>query len=128
VILAATFSLMRHFRSRDMVPAMALGGVITALIALPFATPAAVDGGDALALAVMGLVMLPLSFAMMAVGPRYIPAPEVSLTLLLESVLGPLWVWLALGEDPGEATLLGGAIVIAALAGNAAAALRRERP
>jgi drug/metabolite transporter (DMT)-like permease len=102
--------------------------VITALIALPFATPAAVDGGDALALAVMGLVMLPLSFAMMAVGPRYIPAPEVSLTLLLESVLGPLWVWLALGEDPGEATLLGGAIVIAALAGNAAAALRRERP
>jgi drug/metabolite transporter (DMT)-like permease len=124
IILASTFSLMRFHRGRDMVPAMALGGVVTALVALPLATPSTLAGADVQILLVMGLVMLPLSFGFMTIGPRYIPAPEVGLMLLMESVLGPLWVWLALGEDPGEATLVGGAVVIAALAGNAVASLR----
>ena len=51
--------------------------------------------------------------------------PEVSLILLLETVVGPFWVWLVLGEAPSQRAALGGAIVIAALAGHALAALRR---
>jgi drug/metabolite transporter (DMT)-like permease len=72
----------------------------------------------------MGLYMLPVGTALMFLGPRYIPAPEVGLLLLLESILGPVWVWLALGEEPGSSTLLGGAIVLSTLAINTVWALR----
>ena len=71
--------------------------------------------------------MVPIGSALMFLGPRYIPAPEVGLLMLLESVLGPVWVWLALGEAPGDYTLLGGAIVLLTLAGNAAWALKNHR-
>ena len=54
----------------------------------------------------------------MYLGPRYIPAAEVGLLMLLESILGPLWVWLFLDEEPGHLTLIGGAIVISTLAIN----------
>ena len=102
-----------------MVPALAFGGVVTALAVLPLAAPATISGPDFTILLGMGLVMLPLSFALMFIGPRYIPAPEVSLILLLESLLGPLWVWLVLSEAPGFYTLIGGTIILVALAGNA---------
>jgi drug/metabolite transporter (DMT)-like permease len=75
----------------------------------------------------MGLYMLPIGTALMFIGPRYIPAPEVGLLLLLESVLGPVWVWLALGEAPGSYTLVGGAIVLSTLALNTVWALRQRR-
>ena len=123
--LAASFSLIRHHRARNMVPTMALGGLVTAVMVVPLAQPAALAGGDLVVLLAMGLVMLPVSFGLMAIGPRYIPAPEVSLVLLLEAVLGPLWVWLALGEDPGLRTLAGGAVVIGTLAVHSVVTLRR---
>ena len=66
--------------------------------------------------ALLGLVVLPTAFGLMAVGPRYLPAPEVGLLLLGETVLGPIWVWLVLGETPGSSTLTGGALVILTLA------------
>jgi len=125
--LAVNFSVLRHHHKRNMVPSMGLGGLVAAAIALPLAEPHLVVGGDIAILAVMGLVMFPLSFGLLFVGPRYLPAPEVGLMMLLEAVLGPLWVWLAIGEDPGAATLVGGAVVIAALAVHSALALREER-
>jgi drug/metabolite transporter (DMT)-like permease len=72
----------------------------------------------------MGLYMLPVATALMFAGPRYIPAPEVGLLLLLESILGPVWVWLVLGEQPGNSTLLGGVIVISTLVINTVWALK----
>ena len=68
-----------------------------------------------LMMAGLGILILPLSFAMLTLAPLYIPAAEVSLVILLETVLGPLWVWLVLAEDPGSRTLIGGGIVLAAL-------------
>ena len=57
-------------------------------------------------------------------GARRIPVAEASLIGVLESVLGPVWVWLALGENPGVPSLVGGAVVLAALAGHTLADLR----
>jgi drug/metabolite transporter (DMT)-like permease len=54
---------------------------------------------------------------------RALLAPELALLGLLEVVLGPLWAWLGAGETPAQATLLGGALVLVALAGNEIAAL-----
>jgi drug/metabolite transporter (DMT)-like permease len=56
-----------------------------------------------------------------------VPAPEVALLMLLETVLGPLWVWLGVGEEPPPATFLGGAIVLGAVALHAAWRLSRRR-
>jgi drug/metabolite transporter (DMT)-like permease len=115
-VLGTCFALTRRYRERYVVPAMALSGVFSALLVLPVASPLSVASSDVAALGVMGLVVLPLSFGLIFLGPRYIPAPEVSLVLLLEAVLGPYWVWLALGEEPSARTLVGGSVVLATLA------------
>jgi drug/metabolite transporter (DMT)-like permease len=70
--------------------------------------------------------VLPLSFGLLTLGPRYLPAPEVSLLLLLETVLGPLLVWVAIGEAVSDSTLVGGVIVLIALAANAVLGLVRR--
>ncbi len=105
---------------------LGIGGLVAALVALPLAAPLTVGGSDLWALGVMGLVMIPLSFGLLFVGPRYLPAPEVELMMLLEAVLGPLWVWLIIGENPGLAAIIGGTIVLGALAVHAVLALREE--
>ena len=61
-------------------------------------------------------------------GSRHLPAAELALLALTEVVLGPIWVWLGIGETPSLATLSGGAVVLAAIAGNALSGLRRWRP
>ena len=128
IAMAGSLSITRHYKERDMVPAMALAGFLTALLALPLATPAQINGQDMLLLAILGLFILPAAFGLMYIGPRYIPAPEVSLLSLLEAVLGPLWVWLALGEQPGATTLIGGSFIVATLAGNAIIGMREAVP
>ena len=128
VAMAISLSITRRYKERDMVPAMALGGFLTALLAAPLATPTHVSGADMGYLALQGFLILPAAFGLMYIGPRYIPAPEVSLLSLLEAVIGPVWVWLALGEKPEPATLIGGGFIIALLAGNALISLRETSP
>jgi drug/metabolite transporter (DMT)-like permease len=122
--LGGSFVVIGRHRDRTMVPAMALGGLVAALLALPLASPLTATASDFRYLAISGLVVLPLGFGLLAVAPRYIPGAEVALITLLEAVLGPLWVWLALGEVPAPAAVLGGSIVIGALAFNSVAMLR----
>lgn len=62
-----------------------------------------------------GGVIIPISFFCLATAPKYIPAPEVAMFYLLETVLAPVWVWLVFNEVPSRDTLIGGAILIAAL-------------
>jgi drug/metabolite transporter (DMT)-like permease len=66
-------------------------------------------------MAVNAILVLPLSSALLALGPRYIPAAEVAMFYLLETVLAPIWVWLAVGEEPTVSSLAGGAIIIVTL-------------
>ena len=124
--LAIQFNILRRYRAVNMIPAIAVGNLITALVSLPFADTLAIVPMDVLWLCLLGVAVMPVAAALIVTGPRYLPAPEVSLVLLLETVVGPFWVWLALGEVPSGRAFLGGAIVIAALAGHATAALRRR--
>ena len=127
ILAAVSLSMIRNFRERSMVPAAALAGVLSALWVIPLAQPTSVTPNETPLIIVMGLLMLPLAFAFMYIGPRYLPAAEVSLMVLLEAILGPLWVWLVVGEDPGGYTLVGGTIVLVALAVNALLP-RQRRP
>ncbi len=122
--LACGFTFARRFPHSSTFAAISCSGLLTAALMLPLAAPLAVTPSDMGYLLIMGVYMIPLGTALMFAGPRYIPAAEVGLLLLLETILGPVWVWLVLGEVPGERTLIGGAIVVATLAINTAWALK----
>ncbi len=114
--LAGTFTVLRRSRARNMVPATALGGLLTAFLVLPFADPGSLEGDRLGMMLFLGLVILPIAFGLITLGPRRVPAPEVALLMLLETVLGPFWVWLVVGEEPDALTLVGGTIVLSAVA------------
>lgn len=121
--LGITFVIVRHRKAVNMMPAMSMGKLISAAAALPLATPLGMTPTGLAMMLLWGLLLLPLSFGLLTLGPRYIPAPEVSLLLLLETVLGPLIVWYAIGEAVSQSTLVGGFIVLIALAANAVVGL-----
>jgi drug/metabolite transporter (DMT)-like permease len=99
----------------SMAPATCLSQAILVVAFLPYASPAEIGGDDIGWLAALGIGQIGLGFALLTVGARLIPAAQVGLITLLEVVLGPVWVWLALDERPSTATLVGGAIVIVAI-------------
>jgi drug/metabolite transporter (DMT)-like permease len=98
-----------------MAPATCLSQVLVFLAFAPFAQSGQIGGGDLVLLVVLGFGQMGLGLIFLALGARLIPAAEVALITLLEIVLGPLWVWLWRSERPGNATLAGGAIVLAAV-------------
>ena len=99
----------------SMTPATCLSQVILVVVFLPFASPGTIEASDLGWLAALGIGQIGLGFVLLTIGARLIPAAQVGLITLLEVVLGPLWVWLALDETPSTLTLIGGAIVIAAI-------------
>jgi drug/metabolite transporter (DMT)-like permease len=118
-LAALSFAVMvvitRWRHDVSMAPATCLSQVILVVAFLPFASPGEIAGDDVAWLAALGIGQIGLGFALLTVGARLIPAAQVGLITLLEVVLGPLWVWLALDERPSTLTLLGGAIVIVAI-------------
>ena len=99
-----------------MAPATCLSQLIVLVVAAPFAHPGEADARDLALLVALGVGQIGLGLVFLTIGGRLIPAAEVALITLLEIVLGPLWVWIALGEQPSAATLAGGAVVLAAVA------------
>jgi drug/metabolite transporter (DMT)-like permease len=124
VLSGATFVLIRSVRDVSVTPAVGFAGGLVALLALPWVGTFQVVPLDLLWLACLGVIIMPISFSLIAQAPRYIPAPEVSLLMLMETVLGPLWVWMVLSEVPPPATWLGGAVLIGAVALHSMLALR----
>jgi len=118
-VAALAFSVMivitRWRHEVSMAPATCLSQAILVAAFLPFATPGEISGDDLAWLAALGIGQIGLGFALLTVGARLIPAAQVGLITLLEVVLGPVWVWLALDERPATLTLVGGTIVIAAI-------------
>jgi drug/metabolite transporter (DMT)-like permease len=103
-----------------------IGAVISSAIALPLALPLSATGQDIFLLALLGCFQLGLPCMLYVIASRSLPAPQLALLALLEVVLGPLWSWIGAGEEPSAATLTGGAVVLAALAGNELAAYQRR--
>lgn len=123
----ATVTIRRH-REVRMTPATCLGAATAALVALPLASPLVVDGHDMALLVVFGAFQFGAGLAIFVTGARLAPAAEVSLVAVLEPILGPLWVWALIGEDPGARALAGGAIVLAALVLHTLLDARRRAP
>ena len=111
------------FRARPDIPlllANGLGAFITGLIGVSVVAGSAtglvaVLSGNLGAITVSGLLILPISFMALTAATRFTKAANVSLFMLLETVLGPIWVWLGTGERPGGLTIIGGVIVVLSL-------------
>jgi drug/metabolite transporter (DMT)-like permease len=115
VSFAGTIVITRHKREVSMAPATCLSQVLVFLVAAPFADPSSVGAADLALLIGLGVGQIGLGLIFLTIGARLIPAAEVALITLLEIVLGPLWVWIVLSERPSATTLVGGAIVLAAV-------------
>jgi drug/metabolite transporter (DMT)-like permease len=128
--LALYFVLVRLAgESLDMVPCNIVAGLFVGFISLILgASPSSVTPGpDCLYLVLQGCILLTVSFALLTIGGAMIPAPEVSMLLLLETLLGPIWVWLAGFEAPPPNTIYGGALLIATITLHSAYAIREEQ-
>ncbi len=120
--------VLRTARERDVtVPALCFSGILAALIVLPMAQPMAVTSNDLNYLMLMGFVIVPVSLVLFLGGARYAPAAEIALLSLVETVLGPFWAWIGVGEVPSSEAIIGGSIVIAAIALNALFGVRGQR-
>lgn len=127
---AINFTVLQHIshgevagESQDMLPAVLIGALLSALVTLPLAWPLRSSGHDLVLLAGLGVFQLALPCLLVIGVTRVLPAPEIALLGLLEVVFGVLWAWLGAGEAPGSAALTGGALVLGALIGNELVAL-----
>lgn len=112
---AAAIVLTRHRSDVSMAPAVCLSQVLLVLAFGAFADPATVAQRDLGVLVLLGVGQMALGLALFTAGARLIPASEAALISLLEVVLGPLWVWIVHTEQPPLLTLVGGAVILAAV-------------
>lgn len=128
VTVALYYVVLRAVPGKSLILPIALGYFVTALIAWPFAPMAPLDAGQGALVFVSGAVILAGGAGLLMLGPRYLPAAEVTLITMLEIVAGPAIVWWVLDETPAGATLLGGAVILAAVLIHAFLRLRQAGP
>jgi drug/metabolite transporter (DMT)-like permease len=120
IMMASAFAmatvLVRRHPEIQMTPAASLAAVLAAVAALPLASPLAVSARDLGLLALFGIGQFGAGFLLFTAGARLLPVAETSLIGMLETVLGPLWVWLVLGEEVGVRSIVGGLVILGALA------------
>jgi len=104
---------------------LALSGFLTAVVAGAFA-PWTMNLEQFLLLVLLGFVILPLALGLFLSGTRRAPAPEIGLMAMVETVLGPLWAWIGVGEVPNGRAIGGGVLVAAAVVGNAVLGIRER--
>lgn len=128
ISFAANMVVVRTRPDVSMMPAVVLGGIISALVTLPLAWPFPAPASEIPWLAFLGVVQLGLGLVLFTLGLRHLPAATASLVGLLETVLGPFWVWLTFGESPGLYGFVGGGVILGALALNTLLEARAARP
>ena len=134
---ATNWTLLQHIQHRqrsnptqaepDMLPAVLIGAMGSALITLPLAFPFSASVHDLSLLGMLGVFQLAIPCLLAVRVARVLPAPEVSLIGLLEVIFGVLLAWVGANEAPGPTALAGGSLVIGALLANEALAMRERR-
>ena len=112
-------------KNANLIPSAMTAKLIIALIALFFVDDLTIKGKDYLIIPVMCVFCVAIPFVLITLAPRYITAAEVNLFFLLEVVLGPLWVWFVIKEQPSQETIIGGAIIILTIATHSFLALKK---
>ena len=114
--LAVGAVIIRSAKNKNLVPAAVVGKLFVATFALLFIESFALVGNDLLIVPLMCILCVAIPFVLVTIAPRFIPAAEVNLFFLLETIIGPIWVWLIIKEQPSLETLQGGLIIITIIA------------
>jgi len=114
--LAVGAVTIRAAKSKNLVPAAVVGKLFVATFALFFIESFALKNNDLIIIPLMCILCVAIPFVLVTIAPRFIPAAEVNLFFLLETIIGPIWVWLIIKEQPTIETLQGGVVIILTIA------------
>ena len=123
--LAVGANIIRSAKKISLVPSAMLGKLMVALIALLFVDQIKIEGNDLIIVPLMCIMCVAIPFVLVTLAPRYITAAEVNLFFLLETILGPLWVWLIIKEQPSLETIAGGVVIILTIATHSILSLKK---
>ena len=124
--LACNATLARYAKDRDLVPSAVIGKLCVAIFAFSFVDSFELIGNDIIFIPLMCVMCVAIPFVLVTIAPRYITAAEVNLFFLLETILGPIWVWFVIKEQPSIETILGGIVIIITIAAHSALSLRKS--
>ena len=113
--LAVGAVTIRSAKSKNLVPAAVVGKLFVAMFALLFIESFVLAENDLIIVPLMCILCVAIPFVLVTIAPRFIPAAEVNLFFLLETIIGPIWVWLIIKEQPSLETLQGGVVIIATI-------------
>ena len=114
--LACNAVIARYAKNRDLVPSAVIGKLCVAIFAFFFVDTFALVDTDLIFVPLMCVMCVAIPFVLVTIAPRFIPAEEVNLFFLLETIIGPLWVWLVINEQPSIETIQGGVVIILTIA------------
>ena len=114
--LAVGAVTIRSAKSKNLVPAAVIGKLFVAIFALFFIESFILVEKDLIIVPLMCILCVAIPFVLVTIAPRFIPAAEVNLFFLLETIIGPIWVWFIIKEQPSIETLIGGIIIISTIA------------
>ena len=114
--LAVGAVTIRSGKTKNLVPAAVVGKLFVAIFALFFIESFVLADQDLIIVPLMCILCVAIPFVLVTIAPRFIPAAEVNLFFLLETIIGPIWVWLIIKEQPSVETLQGGLVIIATIA------------
>jgi len=123
--LAVGAVIIRSVKKIDLVPSAMFGKLLVALIAFYFADNLNLKDNDLIIVPLMCIMCVAIPFVLVTIAPRYITAAEVNLFFLLETILGPIWVWLVIKEQPSFETIVGGVVIIITISIHSALSLRK---
>ena len=125
--LAINANLARFAKDRDLVPSAVIGKLVVAIFAFFFVENFDLLATDKIIVPLMCIMCVAIPFVLVTIAPRYISAPEVNLFFLLEVILGPIWVWLIIKEQPSVQTIIGGIVIIITIALHSFLALKKTQ-
>ena len=125
--LACNANIARYAKSTDLVPAAVIGKSCVALFAFFFVKDFALVGNDLFYIPLMCVMCVAIPFVLVTIAPRFITAAEVNLFFLLETILGPLWVWIVIKEQPSPETIYGGIVIIITIAIHSLLAIKKTQ-
>ncbi len=114
--LACNAVIARYAKNRDLVPSAVIGKLCVAIFAFFFVDTFALVDKDLIFVPLMCVMCVAIPFVLVTIAPRFIPAEEVNLFFLLETIIGPFWVWLVINEQPSIETIQGGFVIILTIA------------
>ena len=126
IFTACSAVLVRYKKDIDLVPSVIIGSFFTACYALSRSPDMAISSTQLLYVGIIGFILVPFAFIVLTIAPRYANSAEVQLVYLLESILGPLWVWLVINETPSLNTLVGGSMLLVSVAWFVQHTIRQE--